>query len=226
VLDIDYHHCAFENNVTSNITRFQDFSRLELPRLVRRTLETIVEQEAQPLEDRLKERLVDIVKECQTQLESMFQIATGVAGDTSAPPTLSTESFDQQARQQTNRAMFEGFESLPIQSRTNSALAPFTSPHVGTSSLIPGTGHDSTWAPTNWLVPQSELPLPAINHYDTSELIDLGSYSDLFTETSSMAIPAAHTSTSWAFVDQFPGPTASTRDASQLDRELWPGSEL
>ncbi|KAL1800083.1 hypothetical protein ACET3X_000425 [Alternaria dauci] len=58
-------------------TRFQEFSRLELPRLVRRTLESIVEHEAQPLEDRLKERLVDIVRQCQTQLETMFQTAAG-----------------------------------------------------------------------------------------------------------------------------------------------------
>jgi hypothetical protein len=32
-----------------------------------------VEEEAQPLEDKLKERLVDIVRECQSQLFTMFQ---------------------------------------------------------------------------------------------------------------------------------------------------------
>jgi hypothetical protein len=32
-----------------------------------------VEEEAQPLEDKLKERLVDIVRECQSQLITMFQ---------------------------------------------------------------------------------------------------------------------------------------------------------
>jgi hypothetical protein len=226
VLDIEYQHCASENNVASNITRFQDFSRLELPRLVRRTLETIVEQEAQPLEDRLKERLVDIVKECQTQLETMFQTATGVTNDTSVPPTFSTESFDQQVRQQTNRAMFEDFESLPIQTRTNSAPVPFASPLIGSSSVVADTGHESTGAPTNWLIPESEFPLPAINHYDTSELLDLGGYSEFFSETPSTANPTAYTSTSWPFVNQFPDVylTASTHDASQLDRELWPGS--
>ncbi|KAF2469800.1 uncharacterized protein BDR25DRAFT_227736, partial [Lindgomyces ingoldianus] len=63
---IDY-RVSSENTLqgeSSNITRFQEFSRLELPRLVRRTLEIVVEQEAQPLEEKLKDRLVDIVKEC------------------------------------------------------------------------------------------------------------------------------------------------------------------
>jgi hypothetical protein len=58
---------------STNIARFQEFSRLELPRLVRRTLEVAVEREAQPLEERLKDQLVDIVRECQSQLFSMFQ---------------------------------------------------------------------------------------------------------------------------------------------------------
>lgn len=72
----------------TNIARFQEFSRLELPRLVRRTLEVTVEEEAQPLEERLKERLVDIVRECQTQLISLFQ-STVTQTENSPPLSLS-----------------------------------------------------------------------------------------------------------------------------------------
>lgn len=71
---------------STNVARFQEFSRLELPRLVRRTLEVTVEEEAQPLEERLKERLVDIVRDCQTQLISLFQSTTT---QSQASPTLS-----------------------------------------------------------------------------------------------------------------------------------------
>ncbi|KAF2828194.1 hypothetical protein CC86DRAFT_242906, partial [Ophiobolus disseminans] len=70
---IEYQPCTGQTGEPSNVVRFQEFSRLELPRLVRRTLEAVIEQEAQPLEDKMKERLVDIVKECQSQLLSMFQ---------------------------------------------------------------------------------------------------------------------------------------------------------
>ncbi|ORY09809.1 hypothetical protein BCR34DRAFT_364148 [Clohesyomyces aquaticus] len=75
-IEYDSHARSTLHDASSNsdISRFQEFSRLELPRLVRRTLEVVVEQEAQPLEDKLKERLVDIVKECQTQLMTMFQV--------------------------------------------------------------------------------------------------------------------------------------------------------
>lgn len=70
------------------MSRFQEFSRLELPRLVRRTLEVTVEEEAQPLEERLKERLVDIVRDCQTQLISLFQ-STTTQSETSPALSLS-----------------------------------------------------------------------------------------------------------------------------------------
>lgn len=73
---------------TSNVVRFQEFSRLELPRLVRRTLEVTVEEEAHPLEERLKERLVDIVRVCQTQLISLFQ-STSNQADSLSPLSLS-----------------------------------------------------------------------------------------------------------------------------------------
>ena len=77
--DIEYKRNTANAAESSNSARFQEFSRLELPRLVRRTLESIVEHEAQPLEDRLKERLVDIVRQCQMQLETMFQLIPAIA---------------------------------------------------------------------------------------------------------------------------------------------------
>ncbi|KAF1952234.1 hypothetical protein CC80DRAFT_423089, partial [Byssothecium circinans] len=81
---IEYHPCNNgQSREPTNVARFQEFSRLELPRLVRRTLEVAVEKEAQPLEDKLKERLVDIVRECQSQLVSMFQTTQPQTFDTS-----------------------------------------------------------------------------------------------------------------------------------------------
>jgi hypothetical protein len=74
---IEYQPCTGQTAEPSNIVQFQEFSRLELPRLVRRTLEVIVEQESQPLEEKMKERLVDVVKECQNHLVSMFQAISG-----------------------------------------------------------------------------------------------------------------------------------------------------
>lgn len=40
---------------------------------MRKTLEVVVEKEAQPLEDKMKERLIDIVRECQAQLIHLYQ---------------------------------------------------------------------------------------------------------------------------------------------------------
>ncbi|KAH7109639.1 hypothetical protein B0J11DRAFT_401388, partial [Dendryphion nanum] len=64
---------ASQSDQSSSIVRFQAYSRLELPRLVRQTLEIAVEREAQPLGAQLRDQLVDIVRECQTQLFTMFE---------------------------------------------------------------------------------------------------------------------------------------------------------
>jgi hypothetical protein len=107
-------------NLTSNVTRFQEFSRLELPRLVRQTLEVVVEQEAQPLEEKLKDRLVNIVKECQTQLFSMFDGSIESGNDETAPPIPSNTAPDlKPSSQHSNQresmpVSFRGFESASL----------------------------------------------------------------------------------------------------------------
>ncbi|KAF2806291.1 uncharacterized protein BDZ99DRAFT_394273, partial [Mytilinidion resinicola] len=58
---------------SNEFAMFEVFSRRELPRLVQTGLEVIVEQETQPLEDRLKSQLVEIVRNSQAQLFSMYQ---------------------------------------------------------------------------------------------------------------------------------------------------------
>jgi hypothetical protein len=70
------------------VKRFQEFSRRELPRLVRQRLEVVVEREAQPLEGKLKERLVDIVKECQSQLDSLFRCSIASEASPSFEPAI------------------------------------------------------------------------------------------------------------------------------------------
>ncbi|KAJ4373408.1 hypothetical protein N0V83_003703 [Neocucurbitaria cava] len=127
-IDVEYQPCTGGQapETSSNVTQhFQEFSRLELPRLVRRTLESVIEQEAQPLEDKLKERLVDIVKECQTQLVNMFQATVG--GGPAAmmalthPPPPPPEATTQQSGggsgcdEDAAFELFPGFDSsLPV----------------------------------------------------------------------------------------------------------------
>ncbi|KAF2028881.1 hypothetical protein EK21DRAFT_113413 [Setomelanomma holmii] len=162
---IEYQPCTGQVVEPSNVVRFQQFSRLELPRLVRRTLEAVVEQEAQPLEDRLKERLVDIVKECQTQLVSMFQtldgsnirpdaqpISSAVAPPTAPPASEPTNDPWASVVERQGGTMFQDFDTSlnnTIRPSLANAAPDFqmtvAMPKHPTSSNSSDSGYDSTW---------------------------------------------------------------------------------
>jgi hypothetical protein len=184
--DIEYQSCTGDAAEQPNIARFQEFSRLELPRLVRRTLETVVERETQPLEHKLKERLVDIVKQCQTQLETMFQAASG----SSSHPVA-----------------FGGFDTLPVRTVTTST------PSTGDSGFISQRENNlsSTTATTDvpdtaWLstmpLPDpstfdSDIYLPQTAHFNTSAYIGLDDYSTFLHPS------AADDPSTWSFIGPF-----------------------
>lgn len=72
--------------------RFEDFSRKKLPELVRTSLEVLVEQNTQMqlLEETLKSQLIDIVRDSQEKLFSMYQDARST--DSSPPTTAAVSS--------------------------------------------------------------------------------------------------------------------------------------
>lgn len=125
---IEYQPCnPVQTGESGDIARFQEFSRLELPRLVRRTLEVAVEEESQPLEEKLKERFVDIVRQCQSQLIDMFQVMQGPTANTSElAPVLSSMVYPEPTQQnpcveKSSVTAFQHFDGLVV---TESDLIP------------------------------------------------------------------------------------------------------
>jgi len=220
--DIEYQRDATSATAPSSDSRFQEFSRLELPRLVRRTLESIVEHEAQPLEDRLKERLVEIVRQCQSQLETMFCTVAGpndtIAAtssrsgaqasrnvneppdDTQVPTTSSIiETVDQHTSStaaplpiELHETSYEG-PALPEAAERVSDTSDFGYETISLAAL-PATGV------------HNELPR---EYFDPNQYVDLGNYSHLFEATAGTAIQVAQAHADddlsmWSFVDTFP----------------------
>lgn len=58
---------------STGFARYEEFLSRELPRHVRKELELAMDSELEPIEDRLKSRLVDIVRSCQEKLFRMYQ---------------------------------------------------------------------------------------------------------------------------------------------------------
>jgi hypothetical protein len=196
---IEYQPCTGEVAEPSHVLRFQQFSRLELPRLVRRTLEAVVEQEAQPLEDKLKDRLVDIVKECQTQLFAMFQTIDGPKIKANNSPTTEvgppatfepSASFAQPSTQSGDFVAMDIFDDFGFKA-THTTGPSFVAVRSKASSTLPSSsnssdsGYDSTWASrqanivnTNGLQPNLALPVSL----ECEEYFQLGNHSELCME--------------------------------------------
>jgi hypothetical protein len=220
--DIEYQRNTASAGESSSSTRFQEFSRLELPRLVRRTLESIVEHEAQPLEDRLKERLVDIVRQCQMQLETMFQTAAGPS-NTRAEATLSPRAIlsEQAIECHTDTHLPTTLGgSVSTNSQTTSEVIP---PQLQIyEPSCPGgvvfemadfisdssdSGYDSTsLAALSATGVQNEL---AQEYLDPNQDLDLSDYLNFPETTTGTAVQLTQTDANdnhpmWSLVDKFP----------------------
>jgi hypothetical protein len=244
---IEYQPCTGQTAEPSNVARFQEFSRLELPRLVRRTLEAVVEQEAQPLQDKMKERLVDIVKECQNRLLSMFQTVSGSSGESvvlvndiaqiehAVRPSLAEPSLLVTDYNASN--VFGGFDTLPVpgavafQATIPSLQAAITMSKLTTSSNSSDSGYDSTWPvsqalDTSAMTNSIGFSFPA--EYGQHEYVNVGGYLGLFGnhEESAQQSPSAMMSAdpcSWSFIEPIPGTSdlcaAATNQHTELEQD-------
>jgi len=55
------------------LANYEEYSRQELPRFFRRELEAAVNDETQPIEDRLKSRLVEMIRDCQDRVFTAYR---------------------------------------------------------------------------------------------------------------------------------------------------------
>lgn len=69
---------------STGFAQYEEFLSRELPRHVRKELELAMDSELEPIEDRLKSQLVDIVRSCQEKLFRMYQ-------ESLQPPIASNE---------------------------------------------------------------------------------------------------------------------------------------
>ena len=67
-------------NTSSDLESFEQYLKEELPKTVRRALEARVDQAVNPVEETLRDQIVDIVRDCQTQLFEDYRTSrTGMA---------------------------------------------------------------------------------------------------------------------------------------------------
>lgn len=146
------------------------------------------------MEDKLKERLLDIVKECQTQLFSMFQGLENSSPNRTGSATLpvSVVSADRKpsvghftrAADDTVSDVFEGFDNLPVHTTTTPFMSPpldsdaiANAAKLPTSSSSSDSGYDSTWPQSRALesnTDTSDTNLTLPGNFDHNAYIDMG----------------------------------------------------
>ena len=130
-----------------------------------------MEEEAQPLEDRLKERLVDIVRECQTQLITLFQSTVQDAGNLrplmfsqlQSPATEGTAQTQQMADMASSYAT-HNIESLPAVAAPFCNFDSFHAPSATDFIPIP-TQHSER----DHIIPKNEASPPIENGSNTPD---------------------------------------------------------
>ncbi len=72
----NYSHSDFEQpNDSTELEEYEEYCRRELPRIVRATVEEIVNRETQPMEDRLINQIESIIRNAQNQVYASYRSA-------------------------------------------------------------------------------------------------------------------------------------------------------
>ncbi|KAG8167489.1 hypothetical protein KVR01_003178 [Diaporthe batatas] len=120
----------------SDITRYEEFLRRELPRRVRSELEVRIEHELSPVEESLKHQLVDIVRDMQQRLFADFRKLQG-DGTTQTETTVELETESDGYVKGKGRAMaLESPEDLAMETSTSGAS--FDDPAHETPPIVAG----------------------------------------------------------------------------------------
>lgn len=69
---------------------YEDYCRRELPRRVREALEEIVHNESQPMEESIRNQLMNIIRDCQDRVFSSYRSSAAVAAAVAAVDTPSS----------------------------------------------------------------------------------------------------------------------------------------
>lgn len=97
------------------LSNYEKYTRRELPKIFRTALETIIDNETQPIEERLKAQLMSLIEDCQERVLSSYGAQDPTASDaqsslTKAGPTTGTHISGSNS---SNRAA----DVLPFQSK-------------------------------------------------------------------------------------------------------------
>jgi hypothetical protein len=140
------------------LANLEDYSRRELPRLFRSVLETAVNNEAQPIEGRLRGQLISMIRDCQERIFSNYR-ATQVTGSRSPNSAAEPENASPTTNLQPSCL---NQDLVPAEPEISSATTKLQLPCISQEDLAPSES--------------SNGPRPSEGHLETS--MELARYED------------------------------------------------
>ena len=145
---------------------YDEYYRRELPRAVRAALEESIQNQSQPIEENLRNRLMDIIRDCQdlvsTRYRSSIGIATGISSrnpTSSRSPTITDEGRTNvpSAANITSEPLFEGIApffqapspQIHLQSRLQVSDLQYSAPKAPDGSDPSDSGYSSNESGNN-----------------------------------------------------------------------------
>ncbi|KAL2008441.1 hypothetical protein VTN00DRAFT_6635 [Thermoascus crustaceus] len=127
--DLAFKQLSAKSPESAAFTRHEEFLSRELPREVRRELELATERELEPIEERLKGRLVDIVRTCQER--RLYQNSLEPSRETDQP-VIANGTGNTQSGQLNETPTEPPSEPFGSRETTKDLLAPFQVPPCST----------------------------------------------------------------------------------------------
>jgi hypothetical protein len=77
---------------SQDLADYEEYCRRELPLLFRASLEERIQNESQPIEENIRNQLMDIIRDCQDRVSSRYRSSTGTSAGTPSRNPASSQS--------------------------------------------------------------------------------------------------------------------------------------
>lgn len=97
---------------SQQLAEYEEYCRRELPRIFRASLEEVVNNNTQPLEEQLRSQLIDLIRDAQDRVFSSYKSCSAI---TTGTPTTGAPSSSPQTI--TSSYLSQGFPTSPLRSQ-------------------------------------------------------------------------------------------------------------
>jgi hypothetical protein len=226
--DIDSENSKHESPRPAELQQFDAFLKRELPRTIRKTLQTALESRIGPIEETLKNELESIVRDAQETLTRSYLSSAqtlSLSSGSKAGPTEQTASTQSSLTDATGKLKL----IIP-----NDALSPYSIPPEANSSCLPqiqrlaefsgkcASSSDSAYYSSHYCIPEPKQGA-SVNDIWLDSLLneDLLEENERIAQDNVGGTTSSEIASTYAFTDDQPTRQYSGKGKGRADDDWW-----